>query len=423
MTINPTSDFAYGTSYVVTVGDGVIKDTAGNNWAGTGSNPYDFVTANLGIGGSADILTVVSGAIVNITLGASWTASTASTNNGIANLTSEGYSVDLSKILKGNGFSVSNTGAATTFTGSGMADSLTGGTGNDTLIGGDGNDSLTGVDGKDKLDGGAGSDTLVGGKGDDYYIVDNVADVVLEIDGEGTDRVCYVSAGSYQLSADASIEEMDAALSDGDAVTNINVINLTGNRFAQLLGGNAANNSLSGLGGDDQLMGLQGKDTLDGGSGNDSLFGGLGDDSGIGGGGTDFYLAFVGKSNYSSAIQAKFNGISDALVNGFIASGGNDTFNGGDGNDTLIVFGQQSDFTYSRATNGNLIVAKGGETVEIQKVEFIAFNTSTITSLESADSGSTFQLGKSTAPISVSEIVTAGNDVVYKTSAGITDCP
>ena len=45
LTINPTADLANGTHYFVTLGDGNVKDLAGNNSAGT--NTYDFTTAVL----------------------------------------------------------------------------------------------------------------------------------------------------------------------------------------------------------------------------------------------------------------------------------------------------------------------------------------------------------------------------------------
>ena len=119
------------------------------------------VISDLGLGG-ADILTVASGATASAALGAAWTATSVSINYGTELLTSAGYSVDLTAITKGNGFSISNTGnAASSFTGSGLADSITGGSGNDVLIGGAGNDTLVGGTGNDSLTGGAGSDLFV----------------------------------------------------------------------------------------------------------------------------------------------------------------------------------------------------------------------------------------------------------------------
>ncbi|WP_409286194.1 calcium-binding protein, partial [Pseudomonas protegens] len=66
------------------------------------------------------------------------------------------------------------------------------------LIGNAYNNTLQGGAGNDYLDGGAGIDTLIGGTGDDTYIVDNLADKIIELEGEGYDRV--QTSVSYTLS-------------------------------------------------------------------------------------------------------------------------------------------------------------------------------------------------------------------------------
>jgi len=48
---------------------------------------------------------------------------------------------------------------------------------------------LYGYDGNDTLDGGTGADTLIGGTGNDTYVVENIADVVIENAGEGIDTI------------------------------------------------------------------------------------------------------------------------------------------------------------------------------------------------------------------------------------------
>jgi serralysin len=140
-------------------------------------------------------------------------------------------------------FSGTGNGQANTITGGSEADTLNGGLGADTLVGGAGNDtyvvdnagdltvesidgggdtvrssvswllaaevenlvltgtaglrgtgnasdnSLTGNAGANTLDGGAGVDTLIGGAGNDAYVVESIADTIVELAGGGTDTV------------------------------------------------------------------------------------------------------------------------------------------------------------------------------------------------------------------------------------------
>lgn len=137
-------------------------------------------------------------------------------------------------------------------------DTLMGGAGEDWLQGGNGNDVLNGGEGADLLDGGAGNDVLdgslgidqlVGGSGDDLYRVDDSADVVIELAGEGTDTV-QSSAYSYTLS---------------DNIENLILVDY-------------AYEGVAGAG-SQALTGNQHGNRLDGGAGADNLIGGLGDDT------------------------------------------------------------------------------------------------------------------------------------------------
>ncbi|HQS39346.1 calcium-binding protein [Polaromonas sp.] len=133
--------------------------------------------------------------------------------------------------------------------GNGQANKLKGGAGNDTLIGGAGDDRLTG---------GLGADTLRGGEGDDLYEVDNAADVVTELAGEGTDTV----EASVTYSLTSNVENL--------ILTGLVAIDGTGNELNNLLQGNIAANTLTAGAGNDTLNGKQGLDTLIGGLGNDT---------------------------------------------------------------------------------------------------------------------------------------------------------
>ena len=97
--------------------------------------------SDLGLGGS-DVFIVSSGATANISVAKAWAASNNSINNGTTNITTKGFRINLFAIESGAGFTVTNTGNATSINGSQFADTLIGGAGNDTLIGGAGSDKF-----------------------------------------------------------------------------------------------------------------------------------------------------------------------------------------------------------------------------------------------------------------------------------------
>ena len=94
---------------------------------------------------------------------AAFTATAATSNSGTATFLTTGFAINLANATGPNGYTVTNTGAATTLTGSSKADSLAGGTGNDTLIGGSGIDLLTGGTGSDTFLYSSLNDILIGG--------------------------------------------------------------------------------------------------------------------------------------------------------------------------------------------------------------------------------------------------------------------
>ena len=126
----------------------------------------------------------------------------------------------------------------------------------DTLTGDATGNTLVGMAGDDTLDGGGGNDLLIGGAGADR--MDG---------GAGVDTVNYVdSTAGVTVNLATGVGSGGAAQND----TLLNLENVVGTRFADILIGNAADNSISGGLSDDSITGGAGKDTIEGGGGHDT---------------------------------------------------------------------------------------------------------------------------------------------------------
>lgn len=133
---------------------------------------------------------------------------------------------------------------------------------------GAGSQQLQGNSGRNRLDGGADADTMAGGLGDDTYIVDDVADAVVESAGEGVDTVRTTLDG-YVLGAELENLVLEGGLGlsgTGNGADNV----LIGNAGANTLHGGAGNDTLAGWAGDDLLLGGEGQDTYVAGRGDGS---------------------------------------------------------------------------------------------------------------------------------------------------------
>ena len=211
---------------------------------------------------------------------------------------------------------------AITGIGNDLANVLTGNAAANTLVGGAGNDTLNG---------GVDADTLIGGVGNDTYVVDNLADSVVELEGEGTDTV---RAGiSYTLGA--TLENL--------TLTGTSETAATGNALANTLTGNAANNILFGHEGNDTLNGGAGADTMTGGIGNDNYYvDNVGDVvTELAGEGTDRVYSAIDYvlgnelENLTLSGTAATNGFGNSLANSLTGNAASNLLNGGNGNDTL----------------------------------------------------------------------------------------
>lgn len=148
----------------------------------------------------------------------------------------------------------------------GIAATIDGSTGDDDLEGSLAQEILRGLAGNDTLDARGGDDTLEGGAGDDVYNVDGAGDTVIELAGEGYDRV--MASVSYALS-----DDVEAGKLTGSAD-----LSLTAAATGSWLQGNSGANTLTGGSASDRLDGNAGADRIIGGLDNDILEGGTGAD-------------------------------------------------------------------------------------------------------------------------------------------------
>jgi len=216
---------------------------------------------------------------------------------------------------------------------------LEGGTGNDSLTGNDSSNTLLGGDGNDTLEGLGGADIING--------------------GIGTDTASFANAG---VAVVASLTTgLSGVVNAGDAVgdTFINIENLQGSAFADLLAGDSNVNVLSGGDGNDTLEGIGGGDTLNGGNNSDtasyihataavtaSLLSNTGTIAGLTADtfiaienltGSDFDDTLTGDANLNTI----YGGLGNDLINGgnggglLSGDGGDDTLIGGTGVDTM----------------------------------------------------------------------------------------
>ena len=226
----------------------------------------------------------------------------------------------------------------------------------ENAIGGKGNDAIIGNDAANRIDGGAGDDRMAGRGGNDIYRVDSRNDVVLEVNGQGTDTV--ISAVSYALGAGSAVEHLELAPSTGTA----NLV-LIGNAFSNTLRGNA---------GDNLLDGRDGADTLIGGAGNDSYVADTAADrifEARGGGIDTVYAAadFTLRSGQEIEVlrSSKEDGTraltftGNAFANTLRGNAGDDTLDGKAGADTLV--GLRGDDHYVVDHAGDRVVERAGE--------------------------------------------------------------
>ncbi|WP_338846767.1 calcium-binding protein [Massilia sp. W12] len=215
----------------------------------------------------------------------------------------------------------------------------------ENVVGGIGNDTLVGSAGDNRLDGGVGNDALQGGAGNDVLVVSIGADTL--DGGAGIDQADFSSmtaAVAVRLWKGSAAQDIGA----GTLQSFVNIENLAGSAYHDILAGNNGANKIEGQAGNDVLISDGGADTLDGGSGVDTVnYAGTNEALNINlGAGTALYTTKNVSNtllNLENVVGGNGNDviIGDAAVNKLEGGAGNDNLTGGNAGD-LFVFNAAS---------------------------------------------------------------------------------
>lgn len=175
-------------------------------------------------------------------------------------------------------------------------DSLFGGNGNDQIFGDDGVDLIFGENGNDTLNGGNGGDTIFGGNGDDTINAglgnDNVSGGIGNdnLYGEDGDDVLFGDDGDDLLDGGIGDNTINYILASSAVTVDLNTQGVAQNTIGAGFDTLVDINNLRGTNFNDVLFGNTGDNYLDGGNGNDTLNGGDGNDDLVGGAGNDLFI-------------------------------------------------------------------------------------------------------------------------------------
>lgn len=120
--------------------------------------------------------------------------------------------------------------------GRGGDDHLYGGDGKDTLRGGDDNDHIDGGSGRDSLHGDAGDDYLIGGAGADRFDGGSGDDVIADVDAADLAGGSINGGDGDDVVIIGRLAAFDVGLGHADNITNIEVLNMTGDANPAVVG-------------------------------------------------------------------------------------------------------------------------------------------------------------------------------------------
>ncbi|MBX9847878.1 MAG: hypothetical protein K2X64_01190 [Rhodocyclaceae bacterium] len=268
---------------------------------------------------------------------------------------------------------------------------------NDVLVGSSGVNRLSGGAGDDLLEGLAGGDTLDGGTGTNTATYEHAGAAVIASLSTG-------SFGSVTFTAPASGGVLNGGTSgtagDAGGDTLINIQNLTGSAFNDILVGNANANTIIGGDGDDSLQGMAGADTLNGAIGNNTAsysaatngviasltagsFGGATFSSSGGGIRNDANATVAGDAGGDTLINIQ-NLTGSAFNDTLIGNSSNNVIEGGAGSDTIDGQGGVDTVTYATGSSGVITSLSTGT---FSGVTFLSSGSGVLNSGSSAEAG------------------------------------
>ncbi|MBL1240801.1 MAG: hypothetical protein COB13_003055 [OCS116 cluster bacterium] len=177
--------------------------------------------------------------------------------------------------------------------------------------------------------------------------------------GLGKDAADY-SLSNAQVSVDLSNDTASGGHAENDELNNIE--NLIGSAFADNLTGDASDNELRGMAGNDVMTGLAGNDTLYGGAGEDALNGGDNNDALYGGADDDVLQGGSGADTLDGG-----EGLDQLYGNN-----GNDILRGGAGND-LLKGGEDDDDLFGGAGDNVLDGGTGTDKMNLIGVNNVSY--------------------------------------------------